>query len=186
MIYRPVVLRKEWDSRLRNPDPQHYEDIYRAVRDGHYVISIASLKTDVEWIVGREQDADLKIHDGTLEMWEMAALFAEADVVFCNAGMAPVLAQAVGTPSIVVYGGRESFRTSQRAGAHLAPTLGIDTIDPCDCHSHTHNCCKTIDVPKALVRVREFIHENVTVRHDLRRHRRKDDDPAMVDALGTA
>lgn len=170
MIYRPVVLRKEWDSRLRNPDPVYYEQTYAPYRHEFYVVSIASLKDNVEWIVGNEQPADLKLHRGQLEMWEMAALFAEADVVFCNAGMAPVLAQAVGTPSIVVYGGRESFRTSQRAGAHLAPTLGIDPINPCDCHSHHHNCDKMIDVPPAIMKIREFINAHVIVRDNLRGH----------------
>jgi hypothetical protein len=170
MIYRPIVLRKEWDGHLRNPDPLAYNELYRAARENFYVISIASLKPGVEWIVGGEQPADLKIHDGSLEMWEMAALVAQSDLVFCNAGMAPVLAQATGIASIVVYGGRESFRTTQRAGAHLAPTLGIDPINPCDCHSHTHACDKRIDVEKAMARIRTFVDENLAVRHDLRRH----------------
>lgn len=170
MIYRPIVLRKEWDSRLRNPEPLYYEQLYHAARKDFFVVSVASLKENIEWIVGNKQSSDMEIHDGRLDMWELAALFAEAHVVFCNAGMAPVLAQAVGTPSIVVYGGRESFRTSQRAGAHLAPTLGIDPINVCDCHSHTHNCDKRIDVPPAIERIREFIDAHVIVRHDLRGH----------------
>ncbi len=170
MVYRPLVLRHEWDSHLRNADPQHYADLYQSVRDEFFTISIASLKPEVEWVVGNPQAADMKIHDGSLEMWEMAALFAAADVAFVNAGMGPVLAQAVGTPSVVVYGGRESFRTSQRAGAHLAPTLGIDPINPCDCHSHSHQCDKRIDVPPAIAKIREFLHESVAVRHNLRRY----------------
>lgn len=170
MIYRQIVLRKEWDGHRRNPDPQHYADLYRAAREKFFTLSIASLRKNVEWIVGQEQPADYKAHEGSLDMWIMASVFAEADVVFCNAGMAPVLAQSMSVPSIVVYGGRESFRTTQRAGVHLAPTLGIDPINPCDCHSHVHNCDKRIDVEVALPRIREFLHENVTVRHDLRRH----------------
>lgn len=174
MVYRPIVLRKEWDSHLRNPDPAAYAELFATVRYQFYVVSIASLRPNVEWIVGGMPDVDLKIHDGSLEMWEMAALFAEADAVFCNAGMAPVLAQAVGTPSVVVYGGRESYRTSQRAGAHLAPTLGIDPINPCDCHSHSHQCDKRIDVQSAIPRIQQFIagnvHEKIDIRHDLRQH----------------
>ncbi len=172
MIYRPIVLRKEWDGHRRNPDPQHYSDLFGFARmqRNFFVLSIASLRRDVEWIVGHEQSADYKLHDGSLEMWVMAAVFAEANLVFCNAGMAPVLAQAVGVSSIVVYGGRESFRTTQRAGAHLAPTLGVDPINPCDCHSHSHDCQKSIDVAAQLPRIMEFVNANVAVRHDLRRH----------------
>lgn len=170
MIYRPIVLRKEWDGKLRNPDPVAYAELYASVREQFYTVSIASLRPNVEWIIGDDQPAEIKIHDGSLEMWEMAALFSEADMVFCNAGFAPVMAQAVGTPSITVYGGRESFRTTQRAGAHLAPSLGINPINPCDCHSHRHNCDKRIDVPPAIERMKEFIRENIAVRNDLRRH----------------
>lgn len=174
MIYRPVVLRREWDGKLRNPDPVAYEQLYLPWRRNFFVLSLASLKKDVEWIVGREQPADYKIHDGSLDMWIMTALVQQADVVFCNAGMAPVLAQAVGTPNVVVYGGRESFRTTQRAGAHLAPTLGVDPINPCDCHSHTHQCDKTIDVAAALPRIEKFLSEHVhartAIRDDLRGH----------------
>lgn len=157
MIHRPVVLRKEWDGKLRNPLPEVYDELYRHARVGYHVLSIASLVPNVEWVVGPEQQVDSKLHAGELEMWEMAAVFAQADVVFANAGMAPVLAQAVGTPCITVYGGRESFRTSQAAGAHLAPSLGIDPINPCDCHSHSHQCDKRVDVPVAKVKIDDFL-----------------------------
>ncbi len=81
--------------------------------------------------------------------------------MFSPAGFGPVLAQAVGTPSITVYGGRESFRTTQRGGAHLAPTLGIDPIKPCDCHSHRHACRKFIDERKAFKDIEAFVNEVV-------------------------
>lgn len=157
LIYRPIVRRKEWNGENRNPDPQAYAEIFKSIRDKYFVVSIADLKKDEEWIVGEEQEADVKIHDGSLHFETIAGLFARADLVYCNAGMAPVLAQAVGAPSIVVYGGRECFRTTQAAGAHLAPTLGIDPITPCDCQSERHGCDKTIDVPAALSKVAEFV-----------------------------
>lgn len=156
MIYRPIVLRREWNGANRNPDPVAYETLFKAVRDKFFVVSIADLVPDVEWIIGPEQDADIKIHDGSLTFEVLAALFKEVNLIFCNAGFAPVLAQAVGTPSIVVYGGRESFKTTQRAGAHLAPTLGIDPDQPCDCHTERHDCKKTITLPPALEKVTAF------------------------------
>jgi predicted SAM-dependent methyltransferase len=159
MVHRPIVVRNEWNGRSRNPDPAAYDQLYRSIRDQFFVISIADLEPSREWIEGPHQDVDLKLHKGELSFPEMAAVFAEADLVFCNAGFAPVLAQAVGTPSIVVYGGRESFRTTQRIGTHLAPTCPIDVINPCDCHSATHGCDKRIDVPKALASVAAFVEQ---------------------------
>src|SRR5262252_337681 len=156
MVHRPIVIRQEWDGRSRNPDPRAYDELYRSIRDRFFVVSVADLRPGQEWIDGPEQPVDVKLHAGELDFPEMAALFKAADLVFCNAGFAPVLAQAVGTPHICVYGGRESYRTTQRVGAHLAPTLPIDPINPCDCHSASHRCDKRIDLPKALMAVKEF------------------------------
>jgi hypothetical protein len=157
LIHRPVVLRKEWDSANRNPDISAYDELYRSIRDRFFVVSIASLAANIEWIVGPKQDVDVRLYRGELDFETMAALFAEANLVFANAGFAPVMAQAVGTPSITVYGGRESFRTTQRAGAHLAPSLGIDPDRPCDCHSRgCDKCNKRITMGPALARVTEF------------------------------
>jgi hypothetical protein len=159
MIHRPIVIRREWDGRSRNPDLGAYDELYRSIRDKFFVVSIADLARGREWIDGPHQEVDVNLHDGELSFPEMAALFARADLVFCNAGFAPVLAQAVGTPVVVVYGGRESFRTTQRVGVHLAPTLPIDPIKPCDCHSAQHACDKRIDVPKALIALDGFVRE---------------------------
>jgi len=156
LVHRPIVVRNEWDGRSRNPDLNSYDQLYRTIRDQLFVVSVADLAVGREWIDGPHQEVDVALHNGELTFPEMAALFAEADLVFCNAGFAPVLAQAVGTPVIVVYGGRESYRTTQRVGAHLARTLPIDPINPCDCHSAHHACDKRIDLPKALMAVKEF------------------------------
>jgi ADP-heptose:LPS heptosyltransferase len=113
----------------------------------------------VEWIVGKEQQADMKIHDGSLDMWEMAALFAEAYLAFVNSGFAPVLAQAVGTPSVVVYGGFECFATTHSHGARLTPTLPIDIDAPCSCFSQScsRQCNKKIDQLSAVAKIFMFI-----------------------------
>jgi hypothetical protein len=159
MIYRPIVRRREWNGESRNPDPGAYAALYEAARAGFFTISIADLEPEQEWIVGGEQPANVKLHHGELDFPTMAALFSIADMGFFNAGFGPVLAQAVGLPSVVVYGGRESFRTTETAGEWLAPTLGIDPINPCDCHTERHNCDKRIDVPVALERVKRFVGE---------------------------
>lgn len=156
MIYRPIVRRKEWNGETRNPLPEVYKAVYRAIKEQFFAISIADLQANQEWIVGEEQPADVKIHDGSMDFPTLAALFSMVDLVVSPAGFAPILAQATGTPSIVVYGGRESFKSTDIAGVHLAPTLGIDPDNPCDCHSSTHQCNKTTDVPRAVAKARGF------------------------------
>jgi hypothetical protein len=164
MMYRPVILNSFWRCDSRSPDPEAYAALFAKIRHKFFVVSFADLATNKEWIVGPEQAADVKLHAGELDFETMAALFAEADLVFANAGFSPVLAQAVRTPLIVVYGGHESSKTTQRTGAHLAPTLCIDTDNPCDCHRTDHDCDKRIDLERAHSRIAEFIKNKVLPR----------------------
>ena len=157
MVLRQIILRREWDGANRNPDPAAYRELVESIRDRFFVVSIADLAPGLEWIVGPQLPADVNLHAGELDFETMAALFAQAALVMSPAGFAPVLAQAVGTPGVTVYGGRESFRTTQAAGAHLAPSLGIDPVTTCDCHSNTHCCDKTIDVIVARNRLADFV-----------------------------
>lgn len=156
LVYRPIVLNDVWKAPARSPDPEAYRTLFKLVRDSFHVVSIADLNQK-EWFVGDEQDVDTKFHHGELSFEELTGLFAEASLVFGCAGFAPVLAQAVRTPSIVVYGGNESFRTTNMVGAHLAPTLAIEPINPCECHSRTHDCDKRIDMAAATAKIEQFM-----------------------------
>lgn len=163
LVYRPIVLRREWDGSQRNPDTAAYNALFATIRNKFFVVSLADLAPRLEWIVGPEQEADIKLHAGELDFPTMAALFAEANLIFSPAGFAPVLAQAVGAPSITIYGGRESFKTTQRGGEHLAPTLGIDPDHPCDCHSmaaRCNKCRKHITLEPAIARIADFVKEH--------------------------
>lgn len=158
MVHRPIVLRREWDGRSRNPDLAAYDALYRSIRERFFVVSVADIEPGQEWMDGPPyQTADLIWHRGELHFPHLAALWAEAALVFASAGFAPILAQAVGTPSLTVFGGRESSRTTNWVGAHLAPTLMIDPDRPCDCHSHHHHCQKAISLGPAVERLQAFV-----------------------------
>ncbi len=170
MIYRPIILNTVWPRPNRSPEPGAYNFLYRSLRDKFFVVSVASLKDKQEWIVGTQQNVDIELNNGQLDFETMAALFARADLVFGNAGFAPVLAQAVGTPVICVYGGNESSKTTNSVGVHLAPSLFIEPDKPCDCHRSNHDCDKRITLPPALKRIQEFVDEHVDFRNNLHRH----------------
>jgi ADP-heptose:LPS heptosyltransferase len=156
MIYRPIVLNGTWPCPSRAPDPVAYAALYRSIKDRFFTVSVCNLDQKGEHIVGEEQDADLKLHRGEADFETLAGLFAEAALVFGNAGFTPILAQAVGTPNICVYGGNESFRFTNIVGAHLAPTLPIEPVKPCECFDRHHHCDKTIDLADALPKVEAF------------------------------
>lgn len=158
MVHRPIVLRREWDGRSRNPDLAAYDALYRSIRERFFVVSVADIEPGQEWVDGPPyQEVDLVWHRGELHFPHLAALWAEAALVFSSAGFAPILAQSVGTPSVTIYGGRESSRTTNWVGAHLAPTLMIDPDRPCDCHSHHHHCQKAISLGPAVKRLQAFV-----------------------------
>lgn len=157
MILRPLVERSEWGGNApRNPDPLAYAEIYRSIKDRYFVVSIADLEPDKEWTVGPDLDADMKFHRGELDIETIAALTQSASLVFAAPGFAVILAQAVGTPVISIFGGYENS-SSFSAGAKFAPYIGIDPIVPCDCFSHSHNCQKQIDITSALARIEGFL-----------------------------
>lgn len=161
MIYRPIVHNKVWSCPGRGPDQTAYAALYRSIRDKFHVVSIANMKTGKEWILD-EQAVDVKLHQGELDFEALAGLYAEAALAFGNAGFFPVMAQAVGTPNVTVYGGHESSRTTQRVGLHLAPSLAIEPDNPCDCHdSWRHKCDRHITLEPAIERINAFIAKEV-------------------------
>lgn len=157
LLYRPLVERRWWGGcERRNPDHAAYSALLREIRDRYFVVSVASLDPADEWIVGERIDADVELHAGELDFETLAALTARAALVYTSPGFAVILAQAVGTPSVVVFGGYE-HSASFSAGARFAPYLGIDTLTPCDCFSHHHGCDKRIDMGAAVERLRAFV-----------------------------
>ncbi|TPN44875.1 methyltransferase domain-containing protein [Mesorhizobium sp. B1-1-7] len=160
MVYRPIIINATWPCPSRSPDTEAYAALYRSIKDRFFTVSICELNQKGEHIVGEEQPADLKLHHGEADFETLAGLFAEAALVFGNAGFTPVLAQSVGTPNICVYGGNESYRYTNIVGAHLAPTLPIEPVKPCACFDRHHKCDKTIDLAKAVPLVEAFATEH--------------------------
>lgn len=158
LLLRPLVERAEWGGcAARNPHFAHFAALYRSIRGRFHTISVADLVPRREWLVGPRLEADRELHRGELVFEALAALVAQSALVFAAPGFATILAQAVGTPSVTVYGGYEDARTFS-AGARFAPWLPIEPIVPvCDFrHDTTHD--KSIDLAAALPRLQEFAH----------------------------
>lgn len=156
MIYRPLMERTEWGGcPARNPDHAAYADLFDAIREKYYVISIGDFVPEVEWRVGRDIKADAEFHEGQLDLETIAGLTARAELVWASPGFAVVLARALETPVICIFGGYEN---SSSFSIGSGPYLGVDTIRPCQCFSHNHACEKKIDIPKATQQIGEFLH----------------------------
>ena len=88
----------------------------------------------------------------------MAALTEKADLVFTSPCFMTVLAQAVSTPMICVFGGFEG-KESFSAGARYSPWLPIEPMNPCVCWQQACTHDKTIDLPLAHERIEQFLTE---------------------------
>jgi len=155
LFYRPLVSRPEWrGSMVRNADPLSYAEIFAAIRDYFFVVSIADLAPTREWITGPRLKADVAIHEGELPFESLAALMARSALCYTSSGFGSVLAPAVGTPCINVVGGYE------RAVWHDHPlVLGIEPITPCQCATSAcgKQCDKVTDIIAANDKVRNFL-----------------------------
>ncbi|HEY8355164.1 MAG TPA: hypothetical protein VIK69_09145 [Methylophilaceae bacterium] len=157
LVFRPLVERREWGGcPNRNPDAKSYVDLFRSIRDRFFVVSVADLEPNKEWLAQETIEADIKLHEGQLQFRQLAALWRDASLVFTAPGFGVVLGQAVGTPVAAVFGGYESGY-SFSSGAKHTPTLCIEPIEPCDCFSHVHQCRKTIEMAKAKRELMEFV-----------------------------
>lgn len=157
IVFRPPTTRREWTGNApRNPDASAYREIFEAIRSGYLVVSVADLKDGEEQLAGDAVDADVVYHHGELDLEQLVALTCAAEFAFAPAGMMTVLAQAVETPCITVFGGYEGA-ASFSGGARWAQWLSIEPIRPCACWQRDHDCDKTIDLAAATRRARTFV-----------------------------
>lgn len=162
LLYRPLIERREWDGcAARNPDHAAYAELVSAIREDYYVVSIADLAAGKEWAVGSDIKADAEFHAGELDFETVAGLCARASLVYGSPGFVVVLGRSLQVPTVCVFGGYEDSRSfTLGAGAYL----GIDTIRPCMCFQHHHGCTKTIDIPTATTKIKDFSREAFATR----------------------
>lgn len=169
MLFRPLVERKEWGGgRTRNPNPAQYEKLFGAISGRFYVVSVADIEHDAEWMVGNRLPADRKFHRGELDSETLFGIAARASLIFGSPGFQTVLGQAIGTPTITVFGGYED-KTSFSVGAAYTKWLPIEPETPCACWSHDHDCPKDIDLECAVENCREFADAVISTRTEARR-----------------
>lgn len=156
-LFRPLVTRKEWGGcGARNPDAQSYYELYQSIRDRYFVVAVADVDVHNETFTYpgcRGGDTDY-LH-GELSLNEIIAITSISSLVFASPGFACILASALHTPSVMVCGGHE--HSGFYAPDMLAPFLGIDPIAPDDCFTHECGHDKTIDMPRAMDRLQEFV-----------------------------
>lgn len=161
MFFRPLVMRREWTGgATRNPDAAQYAELYEMLRERFYVVSVADLVADVEWTEGPALRADVCFHRGELDVETLFGLAKRSALLFGAPGFVAVMGQAIGTPTVTVFGGYEDA-SSFSSGAKLPGTkwLPVEPIRPCPCWTHNHQCRKRLDMTLAKKRINHFLKE---------------------------
>ncbi|WP_241197644.1 hypothetical protein [Pantoea agglomerans] len=161
-IIRPATVRIEWASASRNPDPDYLVRAAQMLRQHFFMVSVADTVPGVEWIVGNEPEADLKLHHGEMTLTQLCSLYAHAACVVSPVGFSIPMAIAYGRPLFVVAGGR---------GGHNAPEiLTCSEMDLrrvrwaipdnyCRCNQANHDCDRRIS--NFDEKFNEWLHEIV-------------------------
>jgi hypothetical protein len=162
LITRPLLTvfeRNSWGTskakQARNPDPAAYAELFAGIRERYFVISIADAIPKREQVV-LPIAADREYHHGELELETLAALTARASLVYCSPCFLTVLAQAVQTPLVCVFGGFEGAN-SFAPGARYSPWLPIEPDNACVCWDWNCRHDKTIDTVAAAREIEHFI-----------------------------
>jgi hypothetical protein len=142
----------------RNPDPTAYAALLAGIRQRYFVISIADALPGHERVL-TPVAADVEFHHGELDFETVAALTARAALVYCSPCFLTVLAQAVETPLVCVFGGFEGAN-SFAAGARYSPWLPIEPMRACRCWNTACRHDKTIDLDAATAAIEHFIEDS--------------------------
>lgn len=150
-VVRPVTVRTEWRNEARNPDPAHVAWLARELRKSHTVVAVAHLARGQEWAL------DIPPHDigflnGELDVMQLLALVAAADVVVGGVGWIVPAAIAAKVNAFIVLGGQLGHNGPD---VITDPRMDLERIGwakPrgwCRCTNMRHRCPKLIpDLPE--------------------------------------
>lgn len=147
-IVRPVTARAEWLNVARNPLPAYVNAVAAELSLTHFVVCLADLQEDSEWLEGPMPFCDLALIRGELTTLEALALVGSADIVVGGVGWIVPAALAYRTRAFIVLGGMGAHNAPER----LTDPLWVDSgrmgfgvpRHYCLCDQKTHNCDKRI------------------------------------------
>lgn len=146
-VLRPATVRSEWAAPARNPDPAYLAGAARLLREwGYFVVLIADLEPEREWLVGPLPEHDAAYLAGELPVEQVCALVSRAALVVAPVGFAVPMAMAYRTPCVVLAGGALAWNGPVPVvDARInAPVRYLMPDRPCYCESRDHDCDKRV------------------------------------------
>lgn len=149
-VIRPATVRKEWAAVSRNPSPEYLKQASQILLEkGYYLISIADLEENQEWLLEPRPLAQLELHRGELNVEELIGLCRGADLLVGGHGFISHIALAEKVPAAIIMGG--FFGDNRPATVADPEFMDVSPIHfllpdtPCMCTVMSHTACdKTI------------------------------------------
>lgn len=150
-VIRPVTVRSEWRNEARNPRPEYLRDVARWLMPTHHVVCVADLAAGAEWLDGELPDHHVGFLKGELDVRQLLALVAAADLVVGGVGWIVPAAIALKRPAFVVLGGQGGHNAPEKITDPRMDLSRIGWARPrnfCRCENMRHRCLKLIpDLP---------------------------------------
>ena len=149
-IIRQPTIRKEWAISSRNPKVEYFQLLIDKYKKEYYFISVADVKKDEEWFVGRLRGIDKSFVHGELSVTTIFGLVRLADMAIVYPGFFALLAVAVRTKCFCIFGG---FQAPEHV---FDKNMGLENLeyiapDPCcSCFDMKHACNKEIPEEKII------------------------------------
>jgi len=149
-VIRPVTTRAEWHNTARGPKPEYVNALAAELMATHFVVAVADIEPEHEWLVGTLPPAHRYFVFGELNVRAMLALVRDADIVIGGVGWIVPAGLALKTRTFVVLGGHGGHNAPEKI---TDPRLDLSRIGfamPekfCRCTSMLHDCDKTIADP---------------------------------------
>lgn len=147
-VVRPPTVRREWMVPSRNTLTGNINFCAEELRKrGYFVVSLAHLKKDAEWLTGPPVTADLYLHKGELNVEQLIGLMRHTAIAVGNSGWIVPMAIACGTPLFIVWGGRGGY---DRHDTILDKRMNLSKVgwayppNFCLCVEDDHSCQKKI------------------------------------------
>jgi ADP-heptose:LPS heptosyltransferase len=149
-VIRPPTIHKEWACYTRNPKPEYFQMLIDKYKDEYFFISVANNKADKEWPVKKLTGINKRFDNGELLLTTLFGLIKRADMVITPPDLFSVLAIAMRTKCLCIFGG------CTKPGIVFGENMGLQNFeivapDPfCNCMRMEHDCNKEIPPEKII------------------------------------
>jgi hypothetical protein len=144
-LIKPPTLRTDWHNEARNPCPRAFQRCIDEQRETHFMISLADLTRNKEWLAHPVEGIDLELHDGDLPLETVIGLAAMADVLLTAPGFFIPLGISLHVKTFCVFGGWHRPTDVIDSCMNLDRYAYVAPEPFCACMINNHNCNKDID-----------------------------------------